>query len=175
MGKKIIIGSLLVLTLLLLMPSIPAIQQITIEEGIRQNIEDKLDTINLNELEAKIKDFDIENSYELENEKSKQYTPIFLLTFLVFYMMQLELRGELLWMFSQWSDILGNTHTLPLMRLRGAMLLIRWDITAWFLNNLVELMNWDMYRVYDVVDLIFTLLYLLNRFHIFILELLGYY
>ena len=155
------------------MPSIPAIQQRTIEEGVKQEIKEKKDTFNLNELKAKLKDFDIENSYELENEKSKQYTPVFLLTFLVFYMMQLELRGYLMWEFSEWVDILGNTHTLPLIHLRGEMLLIRWEIQAWFLNNLVELMNWDMNRVYDVVDLIFTLLYLLNSLHLFILELLG--
>ena len=47
MKKKILIGSLLVLTLLLLMPSIPAIQQKTIEEGIKQDLQEKLDTINI--------------------------------------------------------------------------------------------------------------------------------
>ena len=50
MKKKILIGSLLVLTLLLLMPSIPAIQQKTIEEGIKQDIQEKLDTINVDDL-----------------------------------------------------------------------------------------------------------------------------
>jgi len=38
MKKKILIGSLLVLTLLLLMPSIPAIQTNAIEEGIKQDL-----------------------------------------------------------------------------------------------------------------------------------------
>ena len=55
MKKKILIGSLLVLTLLLLMPSIPAIQQETIEEGIKQDLQEKLETINLNDL----KDIDV--------------------------------------------------------------------------------------------------------------------
>jgi len=50
MKKKILIGSMLVLTLLLLMPSIPAIQQKTIEEGIKQDIREKLDTIALDDL-----------------------------------------------------------------------------------------------------------------------------
>jgi len=50
MRKKILIGSTLVLTLLLLMPSIPAIQQKTIEEGIKQDIQEKLETINVNDL-----------------------------------------------------------------------------------------------------------------------------
>ena len=43
MGKKILIGSMLVLTLLLLMPSIPAIQQNTIEDNSYSNLVDKLD------------------------------------------------------------------------------------------------------------------------------------
>ncbi len=41
MKKKILIGSLLVLTLLLLMPSIPAIQQNTIEDNLKQELQDK--------------------------------------------------------------------------------------------------------------------------------------
>jgi len=40
MKKKILIGSMLVLTLLLLMPSIPAIQHKTIEEGIKQDLQE---------------------------------------------------------------------------------------------------------------------------------------
>jgi hypothetical protein len=38
MKKKILIGSMLVLSLLLLMPSIPAVQTNTIKEDIKQNI-----------------------------------------------------------------------------------------------------------------------------------------
>ena len=50
MKKKILIGSLLVLTLLLLMPSIPAVQQKTIDEGIKQEIQEKIDSITLDDL-----------------------------------------------------------------------------------------------------------------------------
>ena len=50
MGKKILIGSMLVLAMLLLMPSIPAIQQKTIEEGVKQNLQEKLETISLDDL-----------------------------------------------------------------------------------------------------------------------------
>ena len=50
MRKKILIGSMLVLTLLLLMPSIPAIQQKTIEGGIKQEIQEKLETIDFKDL-----------------------------------------------------------------------------------------------------------------------------
>lgn len=50
MGKSILIGSMLVLAMLLLMPSIPAIQQNTIEEGIKQDIQERLDEITLDDL-----------------------------------------------------------------------------------------------------------------------------
>ncbi len=58
MKTKILIGSILVLTLLLLMPSIPAIQQKTIEDRTYDDIVEKLDEINLEDL-AEIKDLDL--------------------------------------------------------------------------------------------------------------------
>ncbi len=51
MRKKILIGSIFVLTLLLLMPSIPAIQQKTIEGRIHSNLVEQLDFRNINEME----------------------------------------------------------------------------------------------------------------------------
>ena len=51
MKKKILIGSLLVLTLLLLMPSIPAIQQNTIEEKAYSDFVEKLDDIDFEDIE----------------------------------------------------------------------------------------------------------------------------
>ena len=50
MKKKILIGSMLVLTLLLLMPSIPAIQQKTIEDKAYNDLEEKLDIMDIKEL-----------------------------------------------------------------------------------------------------------------------------
>ena len=50
MKKKILIGTILVLTLLLLMPSIPAIQQKTVEEGFKQEIQEKFETIKRGKL-----------------------------------------------------------------------------------------------------------------------------
>jgi len=55
MNKKILIGSMLVLTLLLLMPSISAIQNNIITENIKQEWQDKIETIKLDEL----KDIDL--------------------------------------------------------------------------------------------------------------------
>jgi hypothetical protein len=45
MRKKLIIGSILVSTLLLLIPSIPAIQHRTIEERVKQDIKEKYEKI----------------------------------------------------------------------------------------------------------------------------------
>ena len=42
MRKKILIGSMLVLTLLLLMPSIPAIQQKSVEDSVYDDFESKV-------------------------------------------------------------------------------------------------------------------------------------
>ena len=47
--KKILIGSIFVLALMLLMPSIPAVQQNTIEEGIKQDIQEKIDSLIIND------------------------------------------------------------------------------------------------------------------------------
>ena len=77
MKKKILIGSLLVLTLLLLMPSIPAIQQKIIEDEAYNDIVERLEDFNfkdLNELKSiesdNIQDFlqnnDLNNRYDSE-------------------------------------------------------------------------------------------------------------
>ena len=51
MNKKILIGSLLVLTLLLLMPSIPAIQQKSIEDKAYSDLVEELKVADLEEIE----------------------------------------------------------------------------------------------------------------------------
>ena len=50
MKKKILIGSILAVVLLLLMPSIPAIQTNTIREGVKQDLQEKLDSYSLDEI-----------------------------------------------------------------------------------------------------------------------------
>jgi len=48
--KKILFGSIFVLALILLMPSIPAVQQKTIEDRIKHNLQEKLNLNNLEEM-----------------------------------------------------------------------------------------------------------------------------
>ncbi len=50
MKKKILIGSIFVLVLILLMPSIPAIQHKTVEEGFKQDLQEKLEAITVDDL-----------------------------------------------------------------------------------------------------------------------------
>ena len=52
MKKKILIGSMLVLTLLLLMPSIPAIQQKTIEDKAYSDFVEELKDVDLEDIEV---------------------------------------------------------------------------------------------------------------------------
>jgi len=63
MKKKIFLASMFVLTLLLLMPSIQAIQHKTIRDEIKQNLQDKLETITL-----KIKENNIVQKYKKNKE-----------------------------------------------------------------------------------------------------------
>jgi len=57
MNKKILIGSILAVALLLLMPSIPAIQQKTIEDKAYSDLVEKFGDFNLEDLQEKIQKF----------------------------------------------------------------------------------------------------------------------
>ena len=52
MGKRILIGSMLVLSLLLLMPSIPAIQQKTIEDKAFSDFVEELKNVDLEDIKV---------------------------------------------------------------------------------------------------------------------------
>ena len=61
MKKKILIGSIIVVALLILMPSISAIEHKTIREEIKQNIEERIEESPLNNLKS-LKNLDIQDS-----------------------------------------------------------------------------------------------------------------
>ena len=75
MKKKIIIGSMLVLTLLLLMPSIPAIQQKTIEDKAYSDLVEKFEDVDVDFIEL-LKDVDLEDLQEkiVNSETFKKLT-----------------------------------------------------------------------------------------------------
>jgi len=130
MKKKILIGSMLVLTLLLLMPSIPAIQQKSIEEGFKQELQEKLETITLDEL-MDIKD--------LEGIRHPiLYTiVIFLLSFR--YACCLKL-GDISFESDYWG---GVKIKRPLLFFRALWLVLTIEIWCLFWNSISDKLGWD--------------------------------
>jgi len=106
MSKKILIGSMLVLTLLLLMPSIPAVQQ--------KIIGDELDKRE-SKLLSKLQDLDIEKIKDLFNNKIMDF-----LTYIVLFIFCIRnYRGILLLSFSHRENGIRN----PLIYMRGEWLI----------------------------------------------------
>lgn len=119
MRRKILIGSLLVLTLLLLMPSIPAVQQKSIEEGIKQ------DLLLLNDIET------------LDDVKH----PI--LYELVKYM--LNLRFELLDKLFHYSGYIYYYNWEiyhPILFIWSFVMIIRWVIKSIFWQRTSDNLGW---------------------------------
>jgi len=66
MKNKIILGSLLVVTMLIMLPSISAVQFNNVKDAIKTNYIDKIQNISLEDLEEKIKDnSDLSQSYDV--------------------------------------------------------------------------------------------------------------
>ena len=114
MKKKILIGSMLVLTLLLLMPSIPAIQQ--------KNVEDILDTKE-SELITKLRDLEIKKIKDLINKKPLDYSPKFFTLLISAIFMFRAIRGILLYSSSitgYWNEEIIH----PILYARGIWLYV---------------------------------------------------
>ena len=127
MIKKILIGSLLVLTLLLLMPSIPAIQQNSVEEGIKQDIREKLDTITPDDIKYPI-------LYSL------------LLSWFNFRIEQYTITGTLMF---QYADE-GQMYLAAIFALRLFFIMVPLVYNTNFWNDVSELLgwNWDIPLLY---------------------------
>jgi len=132
MRKKILIGSLLVLTLLFLMPSIPAVQQKSVEEGIKQNLQEKLDANDMNILKeldlGKLPDHPFLNFLIL--------IPVFLRYPRIFLLLELSMEVD------EWG-YLEIIH--PLLFIRMTWLLFTtnaWIVLWWSFYNS---MGWDFY------------------------------
>jgi len=129
MKKKIFIGSMLVLTLLLLMPSIPAIQQKSIEEGIKQEIQERLDEINL----------DVLNDIEVLDRIKHPILYILIISIMSYrWEFGIELRD-----ISIETDHWGGVYILhPLLFLWWFW--IYWTVYLWskFCNNVSDTLGW---------------------------------
>jgi len=118
MKKKILIGSILAVALLLLMPSIPAIQTKTIQEGRYQELHDKLVTNPLDGSNSKIVFDDIlfPNLYEFVLYIQQNRYEIF----------------KIFYDFSTEPDIFGDRVIYPLFYLYACVLEFRFWIWSDF-------------------------------------------
>lgn len=130
MKKKILIGSMLVLVMLLLMPSIPAVQQNTIEDRIYSDLVEQLGDV----------DFNNKNEIKwLLNENWGEHPIIELLTIIALFRFY---RSIILWEFSSHYEDFNFIIDYPIIFFRslwlagtvfGIALVVRiiYDITGW--------------------------------------------
>lgn len=133
MSKRILIGSMLVLAMLLVMPSIPAIQQKTFEEGIKQDLQEKLETITFDDLKD-IKELDWIRHPILF---------IFVWNFLLFRWIRFRILQEIsydVYMFHGWYEF--EIH-YPLLFLRCMMLLSSTMCIEYFWYNISDKRGWN--------------------------------
>jgi len=125
MRKKILIGSIFVLTLLLLMPSMPAIQINTVKEVVKQNIY---------ELKTKTGIVDIEKLLELPNH---------ILLFLIISAIAKFrfIRFELNFLYSISPPYIEIIH--PLLLMRSIFLLIRYSFWLDIWIKVSEKLGWN--------------------------------
>ena len=136
MKKKILIGSIIAVVLLLLMPSIPAVQQRTVEEGVRQDIQKKFETFPLDDLD----------NIEVLDSIMHPILYIFVL-FIVNFRLA---RSSILYDISSYVTYLGP---MPKLHISHPRIFLRADwlvLTAYFLRNYCNIVsdklgwNWEM-------------------------------
>ena len=123
MKKKIIIGSMLVITLLLLMPSIPALQINTVKDAIQQNIND----------------FDPKSSIIDKLPELPNHILLFLIVYTIAKFR--FLRFKLNFMFSISPPYIQITH--PLLLMRSIFLLIRYSCWLNIWIKVSEKLGWN--------------------------------
>ena len=137
MNKKILIGSMLVLTLLLLMPSIPAIECNVVNDEILSEISEDLDIKDIREI--------------LESDKFDKIRHPLLFSFVK------------LWLTFRWkrSVFLGNLSShyagfffyvdYVILFLRAVWLNLSVDFLIYFWNNLSNSQNWNWDDLRDII------------------------
>ena len=135
MGKKILIGSMLVLTLLLLMPSIPAIQQKTVEDKAYSDLLEQLKDVDFKDLKDVI-----------SNGDSAKYPLMFLL---IFSLIRIKvIRGFRLMMESSnypYNEIFGDPLEIynPIIYYRGLWLMETASLRRTIWSGLSEELGWN--------------------------------
>ncbi len=139
MRKKILIGSMLILTLLLLMPSIPAIQQKTIEDGVRQDLQEKLESINFEEL----KDLNLPVKF--------RFRPILQIIFLIIWLR--GGRGLMLSFFASHWDRNFFVIDFPIIYLRGEWLFYTSMYILDYFHILYQIIGYPIFfLIMEIID-----------------------
>jgi len=134
MKTKLMIGIILVLTLLLLMPSIPAIQQ--------KSVEDKAysDFVEL------LKDFNFKDLKELKKIFEDGFFEHPIIYFLVYVASFRAVRGAVLILISASWDFYGEDITVfnPIIFIRAVWLLVTGGGFVYFLGVFAYIMGWEL-------------------------------
>jgi hypothetical protein len=136
MKKKILIGSIFVLILLLVMPSIPAIQMKTIEDRTYNDLVDQLDVKDVKE---------IKGLEQIKHPFLYNLVKVFLDCRLTRMFILQEISCDInpdVW----WVDI-DVYH--PVLFLRCIMLLVTTAFLGYFWNNLSNTFEWDWDPFYE--------------------------
>ena len=134
MRKKIVIGSMLVLTLLLLMPSIPAVQQKTIEDKAYSDFIEELNDFNSN---------DIGKLNEIEHQE---------LFDLIVMILKLRLSHGLILSRISSRDY-GNevVPIFPLLYFRAGMILSSAGLIAFYWDGISDTLGWNWDCLVDIM------------------------
>ena len=127
MKKKILLGSMLVLAMLLLMPSIPAIQTNIVEDGIIQDLQEGLETTKVTELKG------------LNPTAIFKFHPIFIMIYYIFLLR--SVKGVMLQILASHSErilVIDN----PIIFWRGAWLVFTSIAVLELLDTLFYKMGW---------------------------------
>lgn len=133
--KKIIFGSIFVLALMLMMPCIPAIQHSIVEDKYGQRLEEKLESINLNDLE------------DIEKLDGIKHPILFLIVSLIYYFR--EFRGFLIYDFSfyYYDDggwgIPEQVIEYSILYMRGLWLMATAIVGYLFFRGLSDSLGWN--------------------------------
>ena len=142
MSTKIIIGSILVIVLFLLMPSIPAIQTNIIKEDIKQDIQERLDEIT------------IEDLMDIEELEWIRHPILYAIVLLLFNLQGLRFVFWFIMAFVVFADVVEGPQGIPhfepthpilcyICFVRAALLLLAGWTWADFLNDTSDMFGWN--------------------------------
>ena len=130
MNKKILIGSIIAVALLLIMPSIPAIQYKTIEEKTYSGLVEKFDDVDLKEIK------------EINNLGEDVKFPN-LYEFLARFLALRFFRGLMLcWLGIGFMEF-AIYEKFPIFNIRGVWLSISTFFIADYIDGIVEKLGWN--------------------------------